>query len=450
MRPKASPLAIWGALVVLYLVWGSTYLGMKVAIETMPPLVMGAFRFIPAGVLLALFVVIRERGRIRRPSAREIRDAAIVGALLLVGGTGLVAWAEQTIPTGVAAVVIALVPMWLAVLGFVIYREPVRPLLAVGIAVGLVGVAILAWPAGGAGDLDPAGLAAILVAPVCWALGTLYAARRAVLPGPGAARERDRDGGRGPRVRRRRRADRRVGDVRPGRRVRDELGGIGYLIVMGSLVGYRTFAWLITVAPLSRVSTYAYVNPVVAVLLGWLVLGEPLTLRTIVASVVIVVAVALIVSARTGPRGRGPGGTRHAPAPRPARPVRRPGLAPAPSRRPSRRASPRPDADPRPPGGARPPHAAPRYRPATRDRCAAVPLRFSFGTGLRAHCPPVGLATSVRPWSPCRSSARASTRGRPSMRSSGARTSGTSRTATAPWRPTSPSSPAPTRRRSGS
>jgi drug/metabolite transporter (DMT)-like permease len=301
MRPKANPVAVWAGLLVLYVVWGSTYLGMKVAIDSMPPFVMGVFRFIPAGVILTLLVVVRQRGSILRPSARQVADAAIVGALLLVGGTGLVAWAEQLIPTGIAAVMIALVPMWLAVLGFVVYREPVRPLLALGIVVGIVGVGILAWPAGGAGDLDPLGLAVILVAPVSWALGTLYAAKRAVLPGPAllasgiemtaaglvfivvAAVTGEWAG-----------FD--IAAVTPS-----SWAGIVYLVVMGSLVGYTTFAWLITVAPLARVSTYAYVNPVVAVILGFAILGEPLTARTLVASGVIVAAVALIVTTRTRP-----------------------------------------------------------------------------------------------------------------------------------------------------
>ncbi len=301
MRSKASPVAVWSALLVLYVVWGSTYLGMKVAIESMPPFVMGVFRFIPAGAILSLMVIVRDRGAVPRPTLRQVVDASIVGLLLLVGGTGLVAVAEDTIPTGIAAVMIALVPMWLAVLGFVFYREAVRPLLALGIVIGIAGVAILAWPAGGAGDLDPFGLAMILVAPVSWALGTLYAAKRAVLPGPallasgiemlaaglafivvaavmGEWATFD------------------VAQVTPS-----SWAGIVYLVFVGSLVGYSTFAWLITVAPLARVSTYAYVNPVVAVLLGFLVLGEPLTPRTLVASAVIVVAVAIIVTTRTRP-----------------------------------------------------------------------------------------------------------------------------------------------------
>ena len=301
MRPKASPLAIWAGLILLYVVWGSTYLGMKLAIETMPPFVMGVFRFIPAGLLLSGFVIARDRGRIRRPKAREVIDAAIVGIVLLAGATMLVGWAEQTIPIGVAAVIIALVPMWLAILDRVFFRQPIGRLVGVGIVIGLAGVAILAWPVGAAGDLDPAGLAAVLVSPVLWAAGTLYAARRAVLPGPALLASGIEMTAAGVAL---------VAIAAlTGEWATFDLAavsttswaGIGYLIVMGSIVGYSTFAWLITVAPMSRVSTYAYVNPVVAVLLGWLVLGEPLTMRTIVASAVIVVAVAIIVSARSRP-----------------------------------------------------------------------------------------------------------------------------------------------------
>jgi drug/metabolite transporter (DMT)-like permease len=301
MRPKASPAAVWAALILLYVVWGSTYLGIKVAIDTMPPFVMGAFRFIPAGVLLSLFVIVRSRGRIRRPRRREVVDAAIVGTLLLAGATSLVGWAEQTIPIGVAAVIVALVPMWLALLDRVFFRQPLGPVLALGIGIGIVGVAILAWPVGGAGDLDPAGLAAILASPVLWAIGTLYAARRAVLPGPALLASGIEMTAAGLALI--------VIAALTGEWAGFDIAavstrswaGIAYLIVMGSIVGYSTFAWLITVAPMSRVSTYAYVNPVVAVLLGAVVLGEPLTTRTIVASAVIVVAVAIIVTARTRP-----------------------------------------------------------------------------------------------------------------------------------------------------
>jgi drug/metabolite transporter (DMT)-like permease len=301
MRPKASPVAIWAGLLMLYVVWGSTYLAMKLAIDTIPPFVMGVFRFIPAGVILIGVVLARSRGRLARPSRRQVVDAAIVGTLLLAGATALVAWSEQTIPIGVAAVIVALVPMWLAIFDRVFFRQPIGPLLGLGIGIGLAGVAILAWPVGGAGDLDPAGLLAILASPILWATGTLYAARRAVLPGPALFASGIEMTAAGLALI--------VIAAATGEWATFDLtaisstswAGVAYLIVMGSIVGYSTFAWLIGVAPMSRVSTYAYVNPVVAVLLGMVVLGEPLTTRAIVASAVIVVAVAIIVTARTRP-----------------------------------------------------------------------------------------------------------------------------------------------------
>lgn len=297
-RSPASPIAVWIGILVLYVVWGSTYLGMKVAMDTLPVFVMGAFRFVPAGVILVLAVIAWNRGRIARPTLGQVRDASIVGVMLLVGGTGLVAWGEQTIPTGIAALLIALVPMWLAIFGFVLFRESVPALVAAGIVVGLIGVAILAWPSGDVGSLDPAGLAALILSPIFWSLGTLYAMKRAVQPAPAllasgvhmvaaglvfvviAALTGEW-------------ASFDVTAVSP-----ISWASIGYLIVAGSLIGYTTYAWLIGVAPIQRVATYAYVNPVVAVILGWLVLSEPLTPRTVVAGVVIVAAVALIVTGR--------------------------------------------------------------------------------------------------------------------------------------------------------
>lgn len=297
-RPHANPLAVWIGILVLWVVWGSTYLGMKVAMDSLPPFVMGAARFIPAGVLLAVMVIAWNRGRVPMPTRRQLLDTTIVGTLLLVGGTGLVAWGEQTVATGIAALLIALVPMWLAIFGWVLFREPVPRIVAAGIVVGLVGVAILAWPAGAVGDLDPAGLAALLVSPVSWSIGTLYAARRAVLPAPALLASGFEMIAAGLAFL--------VLATLTGEWAGFDIAavsttswlGIVYLVFVGSLVGYTTFAWLIQVAPLSRVSTYAYVNPVVAVILGSLVLSEPFSARTVVASVVIVAAVVLIVTGR--------------------------------------------------------------------------------------------------------------------------------------------------------
>ncbi|HYO44163.1 MAG TPA: EamA family transporter, partial [Candidatus Limnocylindrales bacterium] len=189
--------------------------------------------------------------------------------------------------------------MWLAIFGRVLFGDRVPVLAAIGIAVGLVGVGILAWPAGGVGQLDPAGLAALIVSPMFWSLGTLYATKKAVLPAPALFSTGIQMIAGGLAFL--------VAALITGQAAEVDLGaisgtswfGIGYLIFVGSLVGFTTYAWLLTVAPVGRIATYAYVNPVVAVFLGWLILSEPLSARTVIASAVIVAAVALIVTARS-------------------------------------------------------------------------------------------------------------------------------------------------------
>lgn len=298
MRPAANPLAVWAGLLVLYVVWGSTYLGMAVAVDTIPPFLMGALRFVPAGVVLAGAVAVRHRASLRRPTSRELVDTTIVGTLLLLGGMGLVAWAVQSVPSGVAALVIALMPAWLAVLARVLFGDRLPRLVVAGIVLGLVGVAILAWPEAGVAGVDPAGLLALLVSPVFWSLGSLYSAKRAVLPAPALLATGLQMIAGGIALAAASAVAGELAGFDPRAVSASSWAGVAYLLAVGSLVGYTTFSWLLTVAPLARLSTYAYVNPVVAVILGWLVLGEPITPRTIVASVVIVAAVALIVTAR--------------------------------------------------------------------------------------------------------------------------------------------------------
>jgi drug/metabolite transporter (DMT)-like permease len=298
MRPTVSPLAVWAGIITLYLVWGSTYLGIKLAVDTMPPFAMAALRFVLAGLLLAGAVALRHRATIRRPTLAELRDTAIVGGFLMLGGMGLVAWGEQTIPSGIAALLIGLMPVWLAVFARVFLDERLPAMVVVGIGVGLAGVAILAWPAAGVGELDPAGLLALVGSPMFWAAGSLYSARRAVMPEPAlfATGLQMLLGG----------LILLVASVATGELDGFDWGtvsttswlGVLYLLTIGSLVGYTTYAWLLTVAPLPRIATYAYVNPVVAVLLGSLLGGEPLSPRTAVAAAMIVGAVSLIVSAR--------------------------------------------------------------------------------------------------------------------------------------------------------
>ena len=190
--------------------------------------------------------------------------------------------------------------------GFALYRESVPPLVGAGIVVGLIGVAILAWPAGDVGSLDPAGLLALMVSPVFWTLGTLYATRRAVQPAPAllASGVQMLAAGLAFALIAALTGEWATFDVGAVSTV--SWASIAYLVVAGSLIGYSTYAWLIGVAPLQRVATYAYVNPVVAVILGWLVLSEPLTPRTIAAGVVIVAAVAPPAGAASRAPGRLP------------------------------------------------------------------------------------------------------------------------------------------------
>ncbi len=287
---------MWAALLTLYVVWGSTYLGILFAIETVPPYVMGAIRFALAGSGLLLWSFIRNPRS--RPSVREVRDAAIVGAVLLGGAQGLVAWGEQTIPSGIAALLIALLPAWLVVLGRIFVGERVSRPVALGIVIGLVGVAILAGPWERTGRLEVAGLVALLASPILWAAGSIFAAHRAVRPTDqvrSLAIQMLSGGGVMVVI------AVLVGDFArfdPAAVSDRSLLALLYLVLVGSLVGYSAYIWLLANAPLAKVGTYAYVNPVVAFALGAALASEPVTPRIVAAAGVILFAVALIVTAR--------------------------------------------------------------------------------------------------------------------------------------------------------
>ena len=287
-------------MLVLYLVWGSTYLGIAVAVETIPPFLMAAIRFGIAGAVLLVWSLARDRGTFVPPTRREWRDSLIVGGLLLGGGMGMVAFGEQTIPSGITALIIAVMPVWVAIFGRVLLGERLPRIAVVGIAVGFVGVAFLVGPSalGGAGALDPLGLAAVMLSPISWALGSLFASHRAVLPRQPLLATAAQMlagaviltimGGLGGEF----------GRFRVDGISTESLLALAYLTVVGSLLAFTTFGWLIRTAPLALVTTYAYVNPVVAVALGAFVLHEPIEPRTVLAGGIIVFAVALIVTAR--------------------------------------------------------------------------------------------------------------------------------------------------------
>jgi drug/metabolite transporter (DMT)-like permease len=291
---------IWLGMLVLYLVWGSTYLGIAIAVDSIPPFLMAAARFLLAGSILLAWSFAREGRSFVVPTKREWRDSAIVGALLLGGGMGMVAFGEQTIPSGIAALLIAMMPVWVAILGGIFLGERLPRLAVVGIAVGFAGVAILAGPSalGGAGALDPLGLAACLLSPIAWSAGSLFASHRAILPRrPLVATGLEMLLG-GLVLTAMATASGELATFDPAAVTRDSVIAFLYLTVIGSLLAFTVFGWMLRVAPLPVVATYAYVNPVVAVILGWLVLGEIIDARTVVAGAVIIFAVALIVTSR--------------------------------------------------------------------------------------------------------------------------------------------------------
>jgi drug/metabolite transporter (DMT)-like permease len=303
IEPKPTPkrgAPIWLGLLVLYLVWGSTYLGIAIAVDSIPPFLMAAGRFLLAGSILLAWSIVREGRSFALPTRREWRDSAIVGALLLGGGMGMVAFGEQTVPSGITALLIAMMPVWVAILGGIFLGERLPRVAVVGIAVGFVGVAILAGPSafGGAGALDPLGLAALLLSPIAWSAGSLFASHRAVLPRrPLVATGLQMLLG-GLVLTLMATVTGELASFDPAAVTRDSFIAFAYLTVIGSLLAFTVYGWMLRVAPLPLVATYAYVNPVVAVILGWLVLGETIDVRTVVAGAVIIFAVALIVTAR--------------------------------------------------------------------------------------------------------------------------------------------------------
>ena len=296
------------------MLWGSTYLGIRVTLDAIPPYTLGAIRFLIAGPLM-FAVAIRVSRPARWPTARTWAAQAVVGVLLLGVGNGGVILAEEHIPSGLAALLVATVPLWMALIGGVFLSEPFSRRAVVSVAVGFAGVALLIRP-GGAASLPV--MLAVLISPFTWSLGSLYA-RRAPRPdnpllGAGmqmaaagvvfavAALVAGEPWGNG--------------GIHP---TAHALLGLAYLIVFGSLVGYTAYAWLLQVVPVSLVSTYAYVNPLVAVLLGAVFLGEAVTARVLVGGGIVAAAVALLLSAGGAGRGRVSAETVGAPAQLPGR-----------------------------------------------------------------------------------------------------------------------------------
>jgi drug/metabolite transporter (DMT)-like permease len=294
-----STLALWANMAVIYVIWGSTYFGIAVAIRTIPPFLMASIRFAVAGLILVAFDLLRHPEARRMPTRRQLLDSAIVGGLLLGIGNGFVSLGEKTVPSGIAAILIAMMPLWFALLGWIYLRQRLPRIVVGAIALGFFGTALLVWPAGeGANMFDAFGIVILFLAPLGWAHGSIYSVSRAKLPpSPLTASGVQMLAGAAATL---------VEALLVGEPARFDPGAIslesafavGYLVIFGSMVAYTAYGWLLRNAPLSLVGTYAYVNPVVAVALGTIFLHEPISARTIIAAAIILIAVAIIVTAR--------------------------------------------------------------------------------------------------------------------------------------------------------
>lgn len=296
-RPSPSAVATWSRLGTMYWVWGTTYLAIDQVNETMPTLLGAGFRFVVAGTALVAWTRSRMGPDEPRPTARQWRSAAIVGLLLVLGGNAFVAMAEdRMVPTGLVALVIALVPLWIALIDRVVLRSgAIGWRTTVGLVGGFGGAAVLV---GGslAGDVDALGLGFALTASLSWACGSLYT-RHADLPDRALLGSGMQMLCGGVAILVVGLATGELPDLQPGSFSIDSWLGLGYLIVFGSWVGFSTYLWLLRNVRTSLVSTYAYVNPVVAVFLGWLVLDERITSRIVIGGLTTLASVALIVSA---------------------------------------------------------------------------------------------------------------------------------------------------------
>jgi drug/metabolite transporter (DMT)-like permease len=297
--PAARPALVWLALLIVYVVWGSTYLAIRVTVETLPPLLSAAARFAAAAVVLAVELRLRRGRRALAVTGRQAAAAALVGVLLLAGGNGLVVLAESgppgvAVPSGIAALLIATVPLLVVLLRAVTGDRP--PLATVaGVLAGFAGLTLLVVPADGVGAAPLTGALTVVAAATSWSVGSFLSGRLTMPADPfvatvyemiaGAAALAILGAGRG---------ELRTVDLSAvsGR----SWAALAYLVVAGSLIAFTAYVWLLHHAPISLVATYAYVNPVVAVALGALLVAEPVTLQVLLGGAVILLGVALVAA----------------------------------------------------------------------------------------------------------------------------------------------------------
>lgn len=280
------------AFAAVYLAWGSTYLAIRIGVAHVPPTVLAGVRFLFAGG--AMLLVLKATGRLAPATGRDLRAITVMAVLMLIGGNGLVVWAEQSVPSGFAALLVATVPIWMAALAALPPgRERLPPAAVSGIGLGFLGVAVLVWPTlDGGGDLT--GALALILASLSWSCGSIYARHAGIRADPvsvtawemffaglmflaiGTV----------------------TGSVFTAELDAAGIGAIVYLITVGSWVGFTAYVWLLANVPAAKAATYAYVNPVIALLLGWWFLDEAVTPAIVAGSAIVVVAVALVTTAR--------------------------------------------------------------------------------------------------------------------------------------------------------
>ena len=285
----------------IYFIWGSTFLAIRYAIEEIPPFTMAGVRFVSAGAILYLW---RRLAHKERPAWNQWPGALAVGALLFMGGNGAVVWSEQHVASGMTALMLGVIPLWMVLLDAT-RRDgaPITARVIGGLALGVAGIILLLEPSAllGGGQVDPVGAAVLIVGGFCWASGSIVSRHLKQPTSPALAAGMQMLMGGVVLLA--------VGFL-TGESARIDPAGftprgilaLAYLILLGSVVSFTAYTWLLSVTTPARVATYAYVNPLVAVLLGWVLASEPLTPRTLLATVVIVAAVVIIISSRA--RGR--------------------------------------------------------------------------------------------------------------------------------------------------
>lgn len=299
MPTHVSKAKLLAAFAAIYFIWGSTYLGIKYALQSIPPFMIGATRFLIAGLLLFLWASLRSGVR---TTGKQWWHGFLLGLFLLAAGNGCVLWAMQRIPSGITALVVAIVPLLVVVIEAV-RPNGKRPARAgwIGVTVGLAGVALLIGPSAlfGAGDVDPLAAGILLLGSLSWSIATVFAKRAAVPSSPllASAMQLLTAGvclaavsvfsGELSRV------DASAFSLR-------SMIAVAYLVIFGSVVAYSAYSWLLRVAQPAKISTYAYVNPVVAMLLGWAFAGEKMSVRVLIAAVIVLAGVVLITRQNTG------------------------------------------------------------------------------------------------------------------------------------------------------